>query len=84
MNGAGRLRRRTVTLQPGDVLAFVAADWADTLVVVERGALEIECLSGRCATFAAGAVLAPIALPVRRLRNPGCEPLVLEAVSRNR
>jgi hypothetical protein len=84
VNGAGRLRRWTVTVAPGDVLAFVALDWADTLVVVERGALEIECLSGRRATFAGGAVLAPIALPVRSLRNPGCEPLVLRAVRRNR
>lgn len=84
MNGTGAFRRRTVTVAPGAVLAFVAGEWADTLVVVERGALEVECRSGRRVTFPTGTVLAPIALPVRRLRNPGGEPLVLAAVRRDR
>ena len=77
------LRRWTVTLQPGDVLELVATDWVDTLVVVERGELEVECRSGRRARFAAGAVLTLAALPVRCLRNRGCEPLVLSAVARH-
>jgi hypothetical protein len=84
VKGTARLRRRTVILPPGDVLDFVAADWADTLVVVERGELEIECRSGRRATFAADAVLTLVELPVRCLRNRGSEPLVLSAVTRHR
>jgi hypothetical protein len=80
--GAGRVRRCTVILQPGDGLGYVAADWADTLVFVERGELELECRSGRRARFAAGAVITMVGLPVRRLRNPGPEPLVLSAVTR--
>lgn len=79
---ARRVRRWSVMLQPGEALDYVAGDWADTLVVVTRGELELECRSGRCARFAAGAVLAPAAIPVRRLLNPGPEPLVLSAVAR--
>jgi hypothetical protein len=79
---ASRVRRRTVILQPGDGLEYVAADWADTLVVVERGQLELECRSGRQARFAAGAVLTMVGLPVCRLRNPGPQPLVLSAITR--
>jgi hypothetical protein len=84
VKGAGRLRRRTMILLPGDVLEFVAADWADTLVVVERGELDVECRSGRRATFAADAVLTLAELPVRCLGNRGSEPLVLSAVTRHR
>lgn len=78
----GRVRRRTVILQPGDGLEYVAADWADTLVIVERGQLELECPSGRHARFTAGAILTMVGLPVRRLRNPGPRPLVLSAITR--
>jgi hypothetical protein len=78
----GRVRRRTVILQPGDGLEYVAADWADTLVVVERGLLELECQSGRCAPFPAGAVFTMVGLPVRRLHNAGSQPLVLSAITR--
>ncbi|MBF6244480.1 MULTISPECIES: hypothetical protein [Nocardia] len=77
-----RVRRWSVVLQPGEALDYVAADWADALVVVAGGELELECRSGRRARFAAGAVLAPAAVPVRRLLNPGLEPLVLSAVTR--
>jgi hypothetical protein len=73
---------RTLILQPGDAIAYRPGDWADTLVVVERGELEIECHSGTGARFAAGAVLVFAGLPLRCLRNAGGEPLVLGALSR--
>jgi allophanate hydrolase subunit 2 len=79
---ARRVRRWSVVLQPGDALDYVAADWADTLVVVRSGELELECRSGRRARFAAGAVLALAAVPVRRLLNTGPEALVLSAIAR--
>jgi len=78
----GRVQRRTVILQPGDGLDFAAADWADTLVIVEHGELELQCRSGRRARFGAGAVLTLVGLPVRRLRNSGSGPLVLSALTR--
>jgi hypothetical protein len=78
----GRFRLRTLTLQPADAIAFLPADWADAVVVVERGVLEIECRSGRRAVFAAGAVLVFDGLDLRRLRSNGTTPLVLSALSR--
>lgn len=75
-------RVRTVILQPGDSMDFVAADWASTLVVVERGALDIECSTGRHARFAEGAVLSFCGLTLRRLRADGDVPVVLSALSR--
>lgn len=78
----GRIRRWAVRIDPGRVLDFAAADWADALVVVESGALEVECCSGQRMTFAAGAVLTFAALPVRRLHNPHPEPVVLSLVAR--
>lgn len=81
--GAGRVRRRTVILPPGDGLDYAAADWADTLVIIEHGELELECRSGRRARFGTGAVLTLVGLPVRRLHNPGSAPLVLSAITRH-
>ncbi len=81
MNPA-RVRAWTVVLQPGDAVDYLAADWADTLLVVGSGELELECRSGQRACFAAGAVLTIATLPVRRLRNPRREPLVLHALTR--
>jgi hypothetical protein len=75
-------RLRTVTLQPGDALDYRPADWVDTLVVVERGELELECRSGTCARFADGAILVLSGLALRRLRNCGSGPLVLSALAR--
>jgi hypothetical protein len=77
-----QIRRWTVTLRPGEALDYVVADWADALVVVARGVLELECHSGRRARFAAGSVLTLAGLPVRRLRNPHPDPLVLDAAAR--
>lgn len=77
-------RLRTVILQPHDGLDYRPADWLDTLVLVERGELEVECSSGTCASFGAGAALVLSGLELRRLRNPGSTPLVLSALSRER
>ena len=80
----GSFRVRTLTLQPADAIDFIPVDWADAVVIVERGALEVECQTGRCATFAQGAVLVLDGLALRRLRNAGSTPLVLSALSRPR
>ena len=94
MDGADRLsflgggpadfRLHTLVLQPGDAIDYAAADWADTLVVVERGALDVECRSGAQARFQTGAVLTFTGVPVRRLGNSGTVPVVLSALSRVR
>jgi hypothetical protein len=76
-------RLRTVILQPHDALDYQPADWLNTLVLVERGELEVECRSGARASFDAGSALVLSGLELRRLRNPGSTPLVLSALSRS-
>lgn len=73
---------RALILQPHDAIDYNEADWIDTLVIVERGELEVECRTGRRAVFGEGAVLAFVGLSVRRLRNARDRPLMLSAVSR--
>jgi hypothetical protein len=75
-------RLRMLTLQPRSVIDYQPADWADTLVVVERGQLEVESRTGARARFGEGAILAFAGLTLRRLRNPSSRPLVLSLLSR--
>jgi mannose-6-phosphate isomerase-like protein (cupin superfamily) len=75
-------RVRAVVLVPAGVVAYRVADWADALVVVERGTLEVECRNGVSARFGQGAVLTFAAVRPLRLRNPGAEPLVLSVLVR--
>jgi hypothetical protein len=77
-------RLSRVILQPRETLECRAADWADALIVVERGELEVELRSGTRAWFGEGAILVLAGLSVRRLRNSGRVPLVLSALSRDR
>jgi hypothetical protein len=78
---AGFARRRT-TLAPRATVPFDAAAWADAIVRVERGTLELVGRSGRRRRFVAGDVLAFAPLDLAALRNPGLQPLVLVAVAR--
>ena len=75
-------QRRVFELAPGEVRPFVASDWADALVLVDAGDLELECLAGGRRAFPRGSVLSLAGLGLRALRNPGPEVLVLTAVSR--
>ncbi len=73
---------RVVAVAPGDTRAYDEAEWRDALVVVERGEIELECVSGTCRRFDHGDMLCLIGLPLRALHNRGGEPAVLVAVSR--
>ena len=73
---------RLVAIPAGESRAFVAAEWADALVVVEQGAVELECDRGGRRAFATGAVMFLTGLPLRTIRNPGPEAALLAAVSR--
>jgi len=75
-------RRRVVAVPPCGELAFDEAEWRDALVVVERGEIELVCLGGSRERFGRGDVLWLAGLPLGALRNPGCEPALLAAVSR--
>lgn len=75
-------RRTTVSIEPGGVLGFRAADWADCLVVVAAGEIELHTTSGVRHTCRAGDVLWLAGLSLRRLVNPGPGRVVLTAVRR--
>jgi hypothetical protein len=73
-------RVRTVTVDPDR--PFREVEWADALVLVERGEIELEGVSGARWRFRRGDVLWLSGLPLRALRSSGREPAVLVAVSR--
>lgn len=58
-------------------------EWKDTLVVVERGAVDLVCANGAWARFERGDVLCLCRVSLLLLRNPGRDAAVLSAVSRN-
>jgi hypothetical protein len=84
--GRTSVRRRFVvrhlTIAAGTELAVKAADWRDSIVVVERGPLEVECLDGVRTTFTTGAMLCLDGLPIGMLCNRGPDPVQLFALSR--
>ena len=73
-----------VSVEPGATRPYRDADWWDSLVVVEHGAVELECVRGGRRRFEAGAVMWLVGLPLVALHNPGPEPVLLAAVSRTR
>jgi hypothetical protein len=73
---------RVMIVAPSHRLACHQADWPDAIVVVEEGALDLECLGGSRQRFVAGDVLSLRGLPLRALHNPGPAPAVLSIVSR--
>jgi hypothetical protein len=75
---------REVVVESGRSRSYDEAEWRDTLVVVQRGEIELECLSGSRFRFGDGAVLWLAGLPLRALNNHGLEPALLLAVSRDR
>jgi hypothetical protein len=74
--------RRTLTLAPGSECAAPA--WDDALVVVTRGAIELEGVGGTTRRFGPGDLIWLRGVPLRALRNHGPDAAVLVAVSRRR
>ena len=73
---------KVLTLAPASEEPYREADWADAIVIVEHGELEIECQAGGRKSFRPGSILWLAGLPLRTLRNRGQEPVVVTAVSR--
>lgn len=73
---------RTVNIAPGRSRPYDDAEWHDTVIVVESGEVELECLAGGRRRFGRGAVLWLAGLGLRTLHNRGEETAVLAAVSR--
>jgi hypothetical protein len=74
--------RRRLCIEPGDWRAYEAADWSDSLVILESGQLELEATSGASRTFHGGDILWFAGLPLRRLVNTGDTAVVITAVRR--
>lgn len=77
-------RTTVVTLAPGCSRPFRDAEWADALVVVEVGEIELEGDDGDRRRFRCGDLLCLAGLPLRALHNPGPGPAVLVSVTRRR
>ncbi len=74
--------RWQIAIEPGQEHLTHAAEWADAIVLVERGVVEVHCRAGAWRTFRQGDILAFGCLPVRAVRNPGHLPAELVAVRR--
>jgi hypothetical protein len=75
-------RARVVTIAAGARLPYVESDWRDALVVVEAGAVELECREGSSRRFSCGNVLWLTGLGLVAVHNRGEVAAVLMAVSR--
>jgi hypothetical protein len=73
---------RVVVVAPRHRLAYDEADWHDAIVVVEAGAIDLECVGGSRQRIVRGDLLWLSGLALRSLHNPWPEPAVLAAVSR--
>ena len=73
---------RVVAVPPGGDRPYVAAEWHDAIVFVQRGEIELRGVSGATRSFARGDLIWLDGVPLRVLHNPGTEPAVLIAVSR--
>jgi hypothetical protein len=72
----------TVVIAPGCLMPYDETQWRDALVVVESGEVELETTTAQRRRFRSGDMLWLTDLPLRCLRNPGDEPVVLRAISR--
>ena len=75
-------RRRSVTIRAQETVPYVADDWRDAIVMIERGSVDLCCVRGGRRRFVEGAILFMDGLALESLHNPGVEDVVLVAVSR--
>jgi hypothetical protein len=75
---------RRFALGPGKRHAYDPREWQDSLVVIERGEVELECISGACRTFKGGVVLWLAGLPLRAIHNHGNDTALLVGVRRRK
>lgn len=82
--GADRpgFRRTTVRIEPGHCRPYRSADWADCLVLIESGEIDLEAIGGARQTCRGGDVLFLVGLPLRGLVNRGPAPVVITTVRR--
>ena len=79
--GRNCFERRLVRLEPGCERLYDASEWADELVIVVCGTLELEGRSGRRWAFRKGSIIWLQELPLRAIHNPTDAVTILMAVS---
>lgn len=62
--------------------AYHEREWRDSLVVVEKGSIELETMSGARLRLGSGAISYLMGLPLRELHNRGSVPAILAVISR--
>lgn len=75
---------RRVALAPGAVRASRPAEWADDLVVVERGVVEVRCADGARHVYGPGSMLCLGWVEVTSLANVSALPATILAIHRPR
>jgi len=76
-------RRRSVTIRAQETVPYVADDWRDAIVMIERGSVDLCCVrGGGRRRFVEGAILFMDGLALESLHNPGVDDVVLVALSR--
>ena len=78
----GGFSRRVVTIAPGDRRPYVDTDWRDALVVIVRGAVDLECTRAGRRRFEAGTMMSLEGLGLVALFNPGSSDLVIVTITR--
>ncbi len=77
-----RVVLRAIAVAPGCRRVYDEAEWRDAIVLVRRGEIELESLSGTSHRFRRDDLFWLTGLPLRALHNRGREPALLVAVSR--
>lgn len=80
----GRFERWRVSIPAGTSRRTHPDEWADAVVLVEAGMLEVTCAGGASARFGPGSLLALGWLPVDALRSVDSAGVELLAVRRRR
>jgi quercetin dioxygenase-like cupin family protein len=77
-----RFAIRFTRIPPGAEHPFRGVDWAEALVVVEHGILELEAPGGAQTRFVTGDILSLAGVPPHSIRNSGSETVLLAAARR--
>lgn len=78
------VHRQEVIIECGASRPYDESEWRDALVVVDAGAITLECVRGGFNTFRHGDVMWLVDIPLRWMHNWGDEPVVVVAISRRR
>lgn len=78
------VHRQEVIIECGASRPYDESEWRDALVVVDAGAVTLECVRGGFNTFRHGDVMWLVDVPLRWMHNWGDEPVVVVAISRRR